>query len=173
MGGNAASNAIWHIRTPAVILHFAYGSNMHRAVMRRHAPSAQPLGVAALADHRFVITGDGYASVDRALAYTVHGVLWRLTPRDRVTLDGWENVAGGLYRAATIPVRHDGRVRNALVYLARPRGEGWPKAGYMEIVVAAARQWKFPPGYVAGLERWLPARPAASGTRKLGDIAWN
>jgi hypothetical protein len=155
-----------------VILHFAYGSNMHRAVMRRHAPAAEPLGVATLADHRFVITGDGYASVEPAIARTVHGVLWRLTPRDRVTLDGWENVAGRLYRAETIPVRHDGRLHNALVYLARPSGEGRPKAGYMELVVAAARDWKFPAPYVADLERWLPAGPAASGTRKLGDIVW-
>jgi hypothetical protein len=155
-----------------VILHFAYGSNMHRAVMRRHAPAAEPLGIATLSDHRFVITGDGYASVGRTTARTVHGVLWRLTPRDRVTLDGWENVAGGLYRAETIPVRHDGRLRNALVYLARPSGEGRPKAGYMELVVAAAREWKFPASYVADLECWLPVGPAASGTRKLGDIVW-
>ena len=75
------------------MLHFAYGSNMHRAIMRRHAPGAAPIGVAELADHRFIITADGYASVERALGQTVHGVLWRLTPRDRVTLDGWENVA--------------------------------------------------------------------------------
>ncbi len=43
------------------MLHFAYGSNMHRAVMRRHAPQAEPLGAARLAGFRFVITTDGYA----------------------------------------------------------------------------------------------------------------
>ncbi len=155
-----------------MILHFAYGSNMHPAVMRRHAPTAEPLGAATLAGHRFVITGDGYASVERATARTVHGVLWRLTPRDRVTLDGWENVAGGLYRAATMPVRHGGRLHRALVYLARPSGEGRPKAGYMELVLAAARDWNFPPAYVADLDRWLPSGPVGSGTRKLEDIVW-
>ncbi len=89
-----------------------------------------------------------------------------------MTLDGWENIAGGLYRAETMPVRHDGRLHNALIYLARPCGEGRPKAGYMELVVAAARNWKFPTSYVAELERWLPVRPVASGTRKLEGIAW-
>jgi IS5 family transposase len=155
-----------------VTLHFAYGSNMHRAVMRRHALAAEPLGVAELADHRFVITGDGYASVERAIAQTVHGVLWRITPRDRVTLDGWENVAGKLYRAETMPVRHGGRLHQALVYIARPNREGRPKAGYMELVVAAAREWKFPEGYIQGLQHWLPAVPGAASTRKLGDIEW-
>jgi hypothetical protein len=87
------------------MLHFAYGANMHRAVMQRHAPAAKLIGVAALSNHRFVITADGYASVEPARAQSVHGVLWRITPRDRVTLDVWENVAGKLYRAETLPVR--------------------------------------------------------------------
>jgi hypothetical protein len=45
------------------MLHFAYGSNMYRALMRKHAPAAEPIGVAQLANYRFIITGDGYASV--------------------------------------------------------------------------------------------------------------
>ena len=111
------------------MLHFAYGANMHRDIMHRHATAAQPIGVAALADHRFIITADGYASVAPALAQTVHGVLWRITPRDRVTLDAWENVAGKLYRAEMLPVRHAGRLRPALVYIARPSRAGPAEGG--------------------------------------------
>jgi len=154
------------------MLHFAYGANMHRDVMRRHAPAAQAVGAAALADHRFVITADGYASVVPALAHTVHGVLWRITPRDRVMLDAWENIAGKLYRAAILPVRHAGRLRPALVYIARRGRTGRPKAGYMEIVVAAARARQLPADYISELHHWLPRRPVGAGSRKLGDIAW-
>jgi hypothetical protein len=154
------------------MLHFAYGSNMHRAIMRKHAPAAEPVGVARLAHYRFVITADGYASIEPARAQAVHGVLWRLTPRDRVTLDAWENIAGGLYRAETMPVLAAGRRHPALVYLARPRATGAPKAGYMEIVVAAARAWDLPAGYIDSLKAWLPSRQAGSGHRKLGDTAW-
>jgi AIG2-like family len=153
-----------------VTLHFAYGSNMHRGIMRRHASAATPIGPAELAHHRFVITADGYASVEAARTQTVHGVLWRLTPRDRVTLDAWENIAGGLYRAETLPVLSAGRQHRALVYIARPRAAGQPKAGYMEIVIAAARAWAFPDGYIQSLEQWLPARPGGAGTRKLGEV---
>ena len=81
----------------------------------------EPVGVAVLADFRFVITADGYASVVARRGETVHGVLWRLTPRDRVTLDAWESIAAGRYRAATLPVGSAGCRRPALVYLARPR----------------------------------------------------
>jgi hypothetical protein len=150
-------------------LHFAYGANMSRAIMRRHARSAEPLGVAELPGHRFVITGDGYASVEPARAQTVHGVLWRITPRDRVTLDAWENVSAGLYRAETVPVRHAGELTPALVYYARPRGEGRPKPGYIELVVAAAREWNLPPRHIRALEAWRDVRPLGAGNRKLED----
>ena len=153
-----------------MILHFAYGSNMSRAVMRRHAPNAQPVGVAQLVGHRFVITADGYASVAPATAQVVHGVAWRLTSRDRVTLDAWENIAGGLYRCETLPVRLQGRRVPALVYVARPSGEGRAKPGYIELIGAAAREWDLPADYVRSLEQWLPSRPAGAGPRKLGEF---
>lgn len=151
-------------------LHFAYGANMSHAIMKRHARDAEPLGVAELAGHRFVITGDGYASVEEQPAQTVHGVLWRITPRDRVTLDAWENVAAGLYRAEMVPVRHAGELMPALVYFARPRGEGRPKPGYIELVLAAAREWRLPGPYIRALEAWTVQHPLGSGHRKLGDI---
>ena len=159
------------------MLHFAYGANMHRDVMRRHAAAAQPIDAVALADHRFIITADGYASVTPALAHTVHGVLWRITPRDRVTLDAWESVEAGLYRAETLPVRRaDSPAQHvlALVYMARERPPGRPRAGYMEVVIEAARALDLPSAYIASLEHWLPkdaAQDAASSGRpKFGDF---
>jgi len=154
------------------MLHFAYGSNMSRAAMHRHAPEAEPLGIATLADYSFVITADGYASVVPRRAAAVYGVLWRVTPRDCVCLAHWEGLAVGLYRAATLPVRRDGRRRMALVYLARPRGEGRAKAGYMGLVIAAALEWQLPPDYIASLRRWLPEQPRGAGARERGEFAW-
>jgi AIG2-like family len=154
------------------MLHFAYGANMSRAVMRKHAPAAEPIGAALLANYRFVITADGYASVEPMRAASVHGVLWRLTARDRVGLDAWEGIAGGLYRAETLPVQQAGRRQTALIYLARPGGIGRAKSGYMELVVAAAREWELPSEYVASLQQWLAARSAGAGARKLGEFGW-
>ena len=97
-------------------LHFSYGSNMSRAVMRKHAPGATPLGVARLADYRFLITTDGYASLEPKPEAKVYGVLWRLTSRDYVTLAAWENIAAGLYRTTMLPVQLRGYRQIALVY---------------------------------------------------------
>ena len=120
----AVATTVWAATRPSIqeqttlMLHFAYGSNMHRAVMRKHAPGAEPVGVATLGElplrhHR------GRLCLGRAgAAQSVYGMLWRLTPRDRVTLDAWENVAGGLYRAETLAVHQAGQ-HTALVYIAR------------------------------------------------------
>ncbi len=145
---------------------------MSRAVMRKHAPGAEPIGAAVLANYRFIITADGYASVQPMRAAAVHGVLWRLTPRDRAGLDAWESVAGGSYRAATLAVHRARRRQMALVYLARPCGIGRAKSGYVELVVAAALAWELPPDYVASLQQWLPVNPIGSGVRKLGEFEW-
>ena len=152
------------------MLHFAYGSNMHRAIMRKHAPAAEPAGVAKLSDYRFVITADGYASVAPSPGQSVYGMVWRLTPRDRVTLDAWENVAGGLYRAETLPVHQAGQPLSVLVYIARDSPTGQPRAGYMEIVVDAARAVELPADYIASLEEWLPRGPHGVAQPKFGDF---
>jgi cation transport regulator ChaC len=153
-----------------VIAHFAYGSNMSRAVMHKHAPDAEPVGATALADHGFVITADGYASIAPKRGVTVHGVLWRLTPRDRVTLDAWENVAAGLYRAVTMPVQHAGQLQPALIYVAQLRQPGQARAGYMELVIAAAVEWQLPEAYIQSLRDWLPRGPAGQG--ELKEFRW-
>jgi hypothetical protein len=152
------------------MLHFAYGSNMHRAVMRKHAPSAVPLGVARLEGYRFIVTADGYASVAPQPRACVHGLLWRLTARDRVTLDLWENIAGGMYRAAMLPIVHAGKRRRVLVYVARARPRGWPRPGYMEIIVQAARELKLPAYYIASCSAGCQSRRAALGSAVLENL---
>jgi hypothetical protein len=153
------------------MLHFAYGSNMHELVMRKHAPNAVKLGVARLDGYRFIITTDGYASIEPRARACVHGLLWRVTARDRIMLDLWENIAGGLYRAAMLPIVHAGQRRRALAYIARRRPHGEPRPGYMEAVVRAARQVELPADYIVALERWLPKQARGVGHRRLGDFA--
>ena len=153
------------------MLYFAYGSNMDRAIMRRHAPGAEPRGVASLKHHRFVITADGYASIEPARTTTVYGVVWRITSGDRITLDRWEGNASGQYRAEMLHVLAAASHRPALVYVGRPR-HGKPRAGYMELVLAAARAWNFPQGYIESLQHWLPARPLGAGSRNLKEFGW-
>jgi gamma-glutamylcyclotransferase (GGCT)/AIG2-like uncharacterized protein YtfP len=146
------------------MLHFAYGSNMHLGLMRARCPDAGVVGRALLRDHRFVITRDGYASVVAARGSVVHGLLWRLSPRDLAALDAYENIDAGLFRRVLLSVQAEGRSVKAIVYIGRSRAPGRARAGYMELVAMAAREAGLPSDYVVGLERRqaLPGRAAVA-----------
>jgi gamma-glutamylcyclotransferase (GGCT)/AIG2-like uncharacterized protein YtfP len=156
LGGVAANRAA---RNGIAMLHFAYASNMSRQPMRMRCPTAVGVGLAALRDHRFVIMANGYASVTSAPGEGVHGLLWRLGPRDLAALDAYEDVAGGLYRRAMLPVMTDKTTVSALVYLGCETRQGRPRPGYMPLVLEAARECGLPENYVASLARFAPGAP--------------
>jgi hypothetical protein len=137
---------------------------MSRALMRRHCPLARPLGTAMLDHHRFIMMNDGYASIATQPGARVHGVLWRLAPRERQALDAFENIAARLYRRAILPVRHDGRRLRALAYVGHSQVPGRPQPGYLELVLSAARDWALPSAYVEEIARWGSPGPRDDAT---------
>ena len=145
-------------------LYFAYGSNMDRAAMAARCPGSKRLGLAQLARHRFIVTREGYASVLRDPRRTVWGVLWDVAFADMPALDRYESVAGRLYVKLTQPIITERGARRALIYVGRSAGAGQPRPGYLEGVVAAAREAGLPPDYIAEIEAWslqTAARQAA------------
>jgi hypothetical protein len=82
--------------------------------------------------------------------------LWQLTARDLAALEAYESLDTGLYRVEFLPVRHGTELRSALAYIARSPAAGRPLPGYQEDIIAAARDWNFPPHYIAELASWLP-----------------
>ena len=177
------------------MLHFAYGSNMSRPHMRARCPQARAIGVVTARDFRFVIGRDGFASIERKPGARVHGVLWRLSLRDLAAINSYESVQAGLYIRRQIPIRlprlpaapglaqqskpaHDqSRMTTngvapavaALVYIARRRGRGLPRPGYIAQVVGAARDWNLPYAYIRSLERWAPSRWRGVRARETGE----
>ena len=152
-------------------LYFAYGSNMSRAMMRLRCPSAREVATAALAGYRFIVMVDGYASVVASPGGVVHGLLWRLAPRDLAALNSYEIVDQGLYRIATLPVRIGARRVAARIYVGRSRAPGPPRPGYLETVLDAARELNFPAAYVHALARWLPSGLRAKRSPESGEVA--
>lgn len=133
-------------------LYFAYGSNMDRGHMAKLCPRAEALGIARIDQHGFFIAAGGYGSIAPKRGAAVHGVLWRITARDRLALDGYEAVGDGLYQPAALPVHHGDKLLRALVYVANDARPGRPSARYRAAVITAARQWKLPADYVQALE---------------------
>jgi hypothetical protein len=151
-------------------LHFAYGSNMSRALMRARCPTATALGTATLHGWRFIIGVEGYASMVPQPGGIVHGVLWRLTARDLAAVNAYERVDGGLYLRRMVPVRRGVRLVPALAYRLRRGGEGRPRPAYIDLVEAAAREWDLPDRYIDTLRRWSPSRWRGARARDTGEI---
>jgi len=149
-------------------LYFAYGSNMSRALMRRHCSHARPLGTGVLDHHRFIVMAEGYASIVRHPGHEVHGVLWQLTPRDVDALNDYESIETGLYCRRVRPVLHAGGVASALVYIGRSSRPGRPRPGYLACVLAAARDWDLPRSYTDALARW--AAPGGAGPPRFARV---
>jgi cation transport regulator ChaC len=147
-------------------LYFAYGSNMNRPAMKRRCPGARAVGLAILEGYRFFVGLEGWGSVAPSAGEVVHGVLWRLTPRDIAALHAYELLHQGLYDVRHLPVRTEGRHVRAMVYLLRRRAAGRPRPGYVEMIAAAARGWKLPEPYIRSVERWSSSR--WTGARVIG-----
>lgn len=147
-------------------LYFAYGANMERGAMTARCRNATAIGPARLAGWRYAIM-QGYGSVVPAGGSAVHGVLWRLTPRDLAALNIFESLDSGLYRRVMLTVEARKQRRRALVYVGCHGGKRRPMPGYQERVVAAAQDWRLPARYVEELRRLAPSyragRPAETG----------
>jgi len=152
-------------------LYFAYGSNMQRAAMARRCPAARVIGPAMLDNHKFFIGIEGWGSVKPARGERVHGVLWRLTPRDIAALHAYELLHQGLYDVRYLPVRFASKRLRAMIYLLRCRTTGKPKPGYVEMIAAAARGWKLPENYIRSVERWSISRFTGPRIIDVGELA--
>jgi len=134
--------------------------------MRVRCPGAVALGAAMLPGFRYVIAR-GFGIVVPQGGACVHGVLWRLTPRDYAALNLFESLDSGLYRRALLTVEGPHGPCRALIYRARRGGRRHATPGYQERVVAAASDWRLPQRYIAELRRHLPGyrggRPIETG----------
>jgi gamma-glutamylcyclotransferase (GGCT)/AIG2-like uncharacterized protein YtfP len=139
------------------VLYFAYGANMRRAAFCQLCPGADWLGVARLEGFRMVIAWHGYASVQPDPASTVWGVLWLVPAAWLPALDAFEEVAAGWYERTTARVVTPAGPRaEAMLYLA-PRSEtGLAHPGYLDVVLAGARENKLPAGYLKNVARLAP-----------------
>jgi hypothetical protein len=151
-------------------LHFAYGSNMSRALMGARCPRAEAIGTATLSGWRFVINPEGFGSIAPQPGGRVHGVLWRLSARDLAAVNAYESIDSGLYVRRRLAVRCGATQAMALVYIARRQGEGMPRPGYIPLVVEAAREWGLPEPYVRSLARWAPSRWRGARAKDTGEV---
>jgi gamma-glutamylcyclotransferase (GGCT)/AIG2-like uncharacterized protein YtfP len=142
-------------------LYFAYGANMSLSAMARRCPRSKALGPARLERHRLAVMREGWLTVTRASASSVHGVLWDLALADVAALDRFEGLPQGLYAKLTQPVVAERGPRRAIVYVGANAGPGAARPDYIAEILTAARSWPLPAEAVEALEK--------IGRRTIGD----
>ncbi len=132
----------------------AYGSNLCTEQMARRCPAARPGEVVRLDGWRFIINGEGFATLVPAPGATAWGLVWHLTPACEAALDRYEGVETGEYRKAAWQVGDT----PALIYLAADERPGPPRTGYLERILAGAAALGLPAGYLAEIGGWAGIR---------------
>ncbi|HLM49566.1 MAG TPA: gamma-glutamylcyclotransferase family protein [Solirubrobacteraceae bacterium] len=135
--------------------YFAYGSNMHPAVMAAWCEAARPQGAARLEGFRLAFTRRsrrwraGGADVLPAPAGEVWGVLFEVSPADLDALDAKEFAAQSGYRRRVVEVSG----RRAVTYevIDKAPAEMPPRRAYVELLIEGARAHELPEMWIARL----------------------
>jgi len=96
-------------------LYVAYGSNMNVEQMKRRCPGAELIGPCYIVGYRLTFV-DGVATIVNAPQETP-GALWRIKPEDEERLDIYEGFPRA-YRKQMVKVRHKGKIKEAMAYIA-------------------------------------------------------
>ena len=136
------------------MLYFAFASNMNRAQMTRWCPASRFLKTVFLEGFRFVydgfsVTWDGaVGNIVPSAAEHVWGALYKITERDRLTLDAFEGYPRS-YDHKDVEVKdRDGNVYTAMTYLRTGRALGKPHPDYERIVIDGAKECGLPEEYI-------------------------
>jgi gamma-glutamylcyclotransferase len=123
---------------------FSYGSNLEVRQMRRRCPGAVRLERATLRGYRLAFRGysrtwnGAVATLVPDARGVVHGVLYRLPPRDLARLDQFEGHPRAYQRVRVSLRDQAGRRRRAQVYLMPPnRKPGAPGVQYLVMILRA------------------------------------
>lgn len=149
----------------STILNFAYGSNMLIRRLQERAPSARPVATGVLRGHalRWHKVGRDRSGKCDIFATgndhdAVHGVVYRLSMRDKPALDAAEGLGAGYDEKEVGIDTAEGTVQAYVYYATHIDPAAVPFDWYKALVVAGAQQHSLPVAYVEK----LMAIPAAA-----------
>lgn len=124
-------------------LYLAYGSNLHKAQMRRRCPTARPLGSIMLEDSLLVFRG--VADVIYHPGTQVPVGVWRVYHDDEEALDRYEGVRSGFYSKEIVEL-DDGQ--EGVLYVMNNSGIYPPSQYYYDTCKRGYRDFGLDVGYL-------------------------
>jgi hypothetical protein len=143
-------------------LYFAYTARIAPQRLTELIPSAAFEFIAHLPETRmsFPIKDAGWdgglPSIHHEEGNTVWGAVFSIPSKQLSDLHDAEAIEGRIPSQAFKAVDREGRSHPVVTHVhAETTGDHTPSRSYMEVVVAGARHWGLPTGWVAGLEEHL------------------
>jgi len=141
-------------------VYFAYGTLLDINGMKKYCPSAEPLGVMSLKGYRmgFALCGAdpavGGCTLVEDAGNTMYGVLYSLPEKELADLDAASGVDKGLWATIKITLTNDmgQKVPANTLTIPDPAGPYRPPETYTNPILAGARAWPLPEGYIKRLE---------------------
>ena len=145
-------------------IYFAYGSNLWFEQMKARCPSAELIGLATLEKYRLCFPrrsprwGGGVAGVEPDRMGKVEGVVYRMSSRDLLELDGYEGVAAGVYRRERVVVHTAEGAQEAWTYIPDPEDGApfRPSNSYIGTMIRGALEQGLPGDWIRSLEGYRP-----------------
>jgi len=138
------------------MFYFAYGALLDPARLEQVAPGAKLVFVAHLPETRLTFPSpDGLPSVEPATGHTVWGGIFKVSGSQLAAITKAEAAEGRQARDDLRAVDRAGNKYDVVTFVHPLTGTDYPpSAEYMGVVVAGARHWGLPTGWVVGLEEF-------------------
>lgn len=136
---------------------FFYGALMSPEIMQSHGIKRRAFAPAQISGYELVI-GKGATLADAGDG-TVYGILANLTHAELSQVYESRSSSIGVVGYVPEPVlvqTRGGKIVAGLTYIASEKATGSPKAGYVEKILEATKNYGFPAWYKAHIERFLP-----------------
>ena len=98
-------------------LYFAYGSNLDLEQMAQRCPDAEIVGPVRLENYELRFRGSGFATVAPKKGSTVHGLVWKITPKCEQSLDRYEGYPRHYIKEAVTVQTADGSKIPVMAYI--------------------------------------------------------
>jgi gamma-glutamylcyclotransferase len=136
------------------MLFFTYGGMMNPEQLTKVAPKASFKFIAHLPETRMTFPNpDGRPSIEPAPGNTVWGAVFEVSTTELKAITTHEESRGRRLQKDVKAVDRSGNKYPVAVFAAPANTEHHPPSkDYMAKVVAGARHWQLPTGWVAGLE---------------------
>jgi AIG2-like family len=136
------------------MFYFTYGGFLDPARLESVAPGIKVALVAHLPETRLTFpTADGLPSVEPATGHTVWGGIFEVTGKQMASITLAEAIEGREPREDLRAVDRAGKKYEVVTFVHPAKGSRHPpSAEYMSVVVAGARHWGLPTGWVVGLQ---------------------